>query len=91
MPYINQKHRRALDWAIREMALSICRLPVAVLDGALNYVIIRLILRCYGVPKYSNFVRMLGTLEAVKLELYRRLIGPYEDKKKDEEGDIDGL
>jgi hypothetical protein len=29
-------------------------------------------------------------LECCKLEIYRRLVAPYEDKKKDENGDVEG-
>jgi len=31
---------------------------------------------------------MLGSVEAAKLEIYRRLIAPYEDTKIKENGDV---
>lgn len=37
---------------------------------------------------YKDYNEVIGVLECVKQELYRRLIAPYEDKKKDENGDV---
>ena len=37
---------------------------------------------------YSSYSAIIGVLESVKLELYRRLVAPYEDKKKEENGDV---
>lgn len=58
--------------------------------GVLNYVISSLIdnyLSEAGVS-YSNINEVIGVLECVKLELYRRIAAPYEDKKKEENGDV---
>jgi hypothetical protein len=37
---------------------------------------------------YTNINAVIGVLECVKLELYRRLAASYEDKKVVENGDI---
>ena len=37
---------------------------------------------------YRNINRMIGVLECVKLELYRRLASPYEDEKMQSNGDV---
>jgi hypothetical protein len=38
--------------------------------------------------QFARFADVLGALEATKLELYRRHIGPYEDQKIEENGDV---
>jgi hypothetical protein len=39
-------------------------------------------------PKYFNYNRAIGVLECIKLEFYRRMVGPYEDIKIKEAGDV---
>jgi len=38
--------------------------------------------------KYKTFESIIGMLESAKLEFYRRLMASYEDKKKEENGDV---
>lgn len=37
---------------------------------------------------YTTITEVLGALEGCKLELYRRLVVPYEEKKRRENGDV---
>jgi len=37
---------------------------------------------------YSNVNEIIGALECIKLELYRRVAAPYEDLKIEENGDV---
>ena len=37
---------------------------------------------------YTKINNLIGVLECVKLELYRRIATPYEDEKIDENGDV---
>lgn len=37
---------------------------------------------------YSDYAKVLGALEATKLELYRRVVAPYEALKKELNGDV---
>jgi len=60
--------------------------------GTLNYIITRL---CdywcrdwEGEANYEKYNTVIGVLECVKQELYRRQIAPYEDKKCEENGDV---
>lgn len=56
--------------------------------GELNYLVTTFIdnfLRSEGV-RYANVNEMIGALECCKLELYRLIIGPYEDEKLTENG-----
>ena len=39
-------------------------------------------------PSYADYATVLGCLEATKLELYRQHIAPYEDAKREENGDV---
>ena len=58
--------------------------------GVLNYCITSLlneVLKTNGL-KYRNINELIGVLECAKLELYRRVASPYEDVKKDSNGDV---
>ena len=58
--------------------------------GELNYRItvdINEYLQFHGVS-YAKINEVIGVLECAKLELYRRIASPYEDKKKEENGDV---
>ena len=37
---------------------------------------------------FSRFGEAVAALECAKLELYRRVVAPYEDKKCEENGDV---
>lgn len=78
MPYITEKAKKQLA-AGRE--------PRNV--GELNYCITRLILEyCHQNINYSDINDVIGVLECAKIEFYRRVVIPYEDKKIVENGDV---
>jgi hypothetical protein len=80
MPYINPKTRSVFEPDVE---------PIT--EGQLNYMIMRIIDRFMAShPKmtYAVINKVIGVLECAKLELYRRIAGPYEDKKKEENGDV---
>lgn len=57
--------------------------------GELNYVFTRIAenyLKCGD--SYQKFNDIIGALEGCKLELYRRVVSPYEDTKIKENGDV---
>ncbi len=87
MPYIKQDERKHLDDKINDIILLIKDLPVELQDGSLNYVFTRIIKNIYPL-KYYHLNRALGVLSAVSLELYRVVIGPYEDTKIKENGEV---
>jgi hypothetical protein len=39
-------------------------------------------------PGYGDMNEVMGVLAAVQMELYRRVVAPYEDLKKNESGDV---
>ena len=79
MPYIHQDARDRLESGSEPGDA-----------GELNYAITRLV-DAYIVRKglrYANINEAIGALECAKLELYRRIAAPYEDRKIDESGDV---
>lgn len=36
---------------------------------------------------YAKYAEVVGVIETLKLELYRRFVGPYEDQKREENGE----
>ena len=65
--------------------------PEDSLNGTINYIITRL---CNDIiinekPRYNKINNILGVLEAVKLEFYRRLGVSYEDGAIEKNGDIE--
>lgn len=58
--------------------------------GDLAYAITRQVdawLERRGHPRFSDYATATGVLECVKQEFYRRSIGPYEDRKRIENGE----
>ena len=83
MPYINQKIRGELDVLIKPL-VDICR---HLMWGELNYVLTKILLGCRP-ETYADYNGLVGVLECVKLELYRRMVAPFEDSKKKENGEV---
>ena len=81
MPYIDAKKRKEL------MASP---LPDPATPGELNYVICMLAMKYLDktTRSYQHYNDVIGVLECAKLEMYRRLVSPYEDKKIKENGDV---
>lgn len=79
MPYIKQERRATLgEFIVPESA------------GELNYLITRVLNKYRDIHQdsYSTFNDILGALEGAKLEFYRRVVIPYEEKKRAENGDV---
>lgn len=87
MPYIKQEQRPAIDALIDPLIEYLKSLPVEDQDGSLNYAFTRILKNVYPV-KYFHLNRALGVLNAVTQEFYRTVIGPYEDAKISENGDV---
>ena len=80
MPYIKPTDRARFDITQLEPHTP----------GELNYIISE-ICAAYLSQKglsYTHCNEIIGALECVKLEFYRRLTAPYEDEKITENGDI---
>lgn len=79
MPYIEPGKRNEI--------YPMCSTPAT--PGELNFQLTELI-KCYWSRKgnYQGINDILGALEGAKLEFYRRVAVPYEDKKIEENGDL---
>jgi hypothetical protein len=85
MPYIQEKYREHLD-KLGQQGIS----PDVQNAGELNYLFTNLIniyIKRRGM-NYNSINDIVGALECSKLELYRRVAAPYEDKKIKENGDV---
>lgn len=80
MPYIKRENRESLRDGTRAASNA----------GDLNYQI-TLLLDDYLTRRglnYGNLNELVGVLECAKMELYRRIAVPYEDKKIKENSDV---
>ena len=94
MPYINQEQRKKFDKLVDHLVMELMHTdsgekraePIA---GQINYVISRLIWKIFD--EHSSYARaneLMGVLQGVQAEFYRRKVGPYEDGAIERNGDI---
>ena len=92
MPYIVQEKRNELDPAIDQLHSILVKLATDDetnnFEGNMNYIITRLIKLCYD-TSYADINDIVGMLECVKLEYYRKTAAIYEDQKEYENGPVD--
>jgi len=92
MPYIKQSQRDKLHSAISNLLYELDKVSDEEIEGVLNYTITEIMNRrmCNedGTWGYKLINRVVGTLENVKLEFYRRLAASYEDKAINKNGDL---
>lgn len=80
MPYIPKSQRELFDTLSTKPTIA----------GELNYLITR---ECDDFISrrglsYANINEVMGALECAKLEFYRRVAAPYEDRKARENGEV---
>ncbi len=83
MPYLTTQEKKRLD-------RRLVRLPVLSSPGELAYVQTRIWLH-YGGPgkwRFFLFADIVGGTILALLEFWRRVVCPYEDKKREENGDV---
>jgi hypothetical protein len=104
MPYIDKEDRELIEYSadftgmpgLSQFIKKLIRLRdtypnsrgIAYHPGTLNYIITRLCDFWLGDANYEKYNTVIGVLECVKQELYRRQIAPYEDKKCEQNGDV---
>lgn len=88
MPYIKPSIRAFLDPHID--ALSGALFEPGTSKGDLNYVITQLVIAYveHHGKSYSTLSDVTGVLNDVRAEFERRVVGPYEDAKMVENGDV---
>ena len=87
MPYIKQDRRMELN---KNSQLEMIGLKCNS-SGELNYVITMICkgyINKYGLIKYDRLSSVKGVLDDIKDEFYRRVMIPYEEMKKNENGDV---
>lgn len=82
MPYISKDRRPRLDEVVEKLKET-----GIVVDGDLNYVLFAFCKR-HIKPSYNNYKNYCGELRQCVVEIERRLLGPYEDKKAIENGEV---
>lgn len=85
MPYIKSDRRKEFQFHASN--------PLPQTAGELNYLItkeIQTYIKNKGIC-YQSYNDVIGALEGAKLELYRRFTAPYEDEKRQMNGDVNFL
>ena len=88
MPYIKESDREDINWIVDNLA---ARLSEKRMTGNLNYFLYKLfakLVKLNVIHNYETMSRFIAELEACKLEIYRKKIAPYEEKKILENGDV---
>lgn len=93
MPYIRKLYRYDLEPFVTALAEHMQEMKgersYLEYPGLLNYSITTLIKKVYGDDlSYADHNEIIGMLECVKQEWYRRQVAPYEDGKIEENGDV---
>jgi hypothetical protein len=80
MPYIEQKARKEIEEGRKPQTA-----------GELNYAITLMIYDYYKrIGRYQSVNDIVGALNCASMEIYRRVVAGYEDKKIAENGDVYG-
>ena len=87
MPYIKKENRPKWDTFIQPIIEELKKEAPETIDGTLNYMITKILKNIYP-AKYYHYNKAIGLLECIKQEFYRRVVGPYEDIKIQENGDV---
>lgn len=82
MPYVKQERRSDLNKVVVAMTEAGVKA-----DGDLNYILYRFC-KYHVTPSYNNYKNFCAELHQAETEIERRLLGPYEDMKIEEHGDV---
>jgi hypothetical protein len=92
MPYIKNEERKKYEKLIQDLVDTLLNAGVdqnLATVGDVNYVISSVIWKLFDKKtSYTNGNNLIGVLECVKQEFYRRKLAPYEEEKIKENGDI---
>ncbi len=90
MPYIDKVKREAADYYLDDLLGYIENNKELIVAGDLNYMFTKIVDQYLVVNglNYQNINNALGALEGAKLEAYRRVAAPYENKKAELNGDV---
>lgn len=87
MPYIKKEDRAKFETSLYSLIKDLEQNKFN--EGELNYVISKIFNTAFNASmKYSTANKLMGVLECVKAEFYRRQVAPYENDKIEENGDV---
>ena len=88
MPYIKREERAQYQELLDELARKIPDDRMS-RPGHMNYIVSVLIEKVYGAQmRYADHNEVMGMLNGILMEFYRRKTAPYEDEKIEQEGDL---
>ena len=90
MPYIKKEQREKFDILVDALIATLDRIrDDKNIAGDLNYVISRIVWGLFDKePSYLNGNELYGVLTCATAEFYRRKLGPLEDEKIKQNGDL---
>ena len=92
MPYIKKKDRPQFDKLIKQIVDQFKlggKMDILGVEGNLNYVFSKTIKELWKNHRcYAHANAIMGVLECVKQEFYRKEVIPYEEEKIKENGEI---
>ena len=92
MPYLKQEDRVRLVDPLTDLIDAICinEANGVGVAGQVNFIISVLVNSLWQGTKanYAGLNELMGAIECAKLEIYRRLAGPYEEKAAKRNGDV---
>lgn len=95
MPYITKDKRRELDPIVEQLRHALASMEMDDelnnTEGNLNYFITKILMQIYGDKNSTSYAQIndaIGLLDCAKMEFYRKVAGPYEDKKEIINGEV---
>jgi len=92
MPYLTQEDRKALEEAEASgnFYIYLGSLELRKFAGHLNFIIFKTVRVWiyHNKVSYFSFATIVGTIVCCVLEIYRRLVAPYENSKIKQNGDV---
>jgi len=86
MPYIEKQSREYWDVKMKPLVDAVHK---DVEGGKINYIITKILLKwIMKNTRYASICKVVGTCQCVMMEFYARLGRPYEDKKREQNGDV---
>lgn len=86
MPYIPKEDREPIDLLLAPLIRELTCTGKWDM-GLLNYVFTRILLGMKA-ERYSQYSSLRGVLADVSQEYYRRVMVPYENERKEDNGDV---
>ena len=91
MPYLSKEDKVKFDLKYKDALSYLAEMDIKELTGHINYMVFKTtkVWTEKNGKKYFVFASIVGTMICCVLEIYRRLVAPYEDKKILENGDVE--